>query len=396
MKERHERALFYWENPRPWRGGLRSPTFPRFFRLPLPSVLEVLGEDNEHRNDSVEELFAATMDRRRTHTGVRRFAQTCYESFVTYEPLSAKTAGRRPARTTARVGCVASLAVATCMAMLFACVGDEPTPIAVGPSTTADGSASPAGDSGNGELPQPDSGDTSKDAHSDARADGSVRFCQTQAPLAGIANFFCADFDGVMVDEGFTSKEVPDGGALEQSTDIYFSEPSSLVTKNNSELVWKKSGALPFSEMSISVRVNVGTLGGPVPPTTGSVRLLRLAAPGDSAELELNFTRGRSVDGEAHTGYYIAFSACPSACAYFERRITNSPSTGVWTELELVWTKAGFVKVSYNDVEVFNTSLGLAVSSTEVEARLGLLATSDPPLMPRYNFDNLLISVKRD
>lgn len=283
---------------------------------------------------------------------------------------------------------------ACAVALLFACVGDEPE--LRGPSTSPEDDASTRGtQGGDGEAPRQDSGVTTTDAGVGADADAApLRFCQTEPRPADVADFFCADFDGANVGEGFTEQIVPDGGALGQSADIYFSEPYSLTVKKSAELVWKKVGPLPFSELAMRVRVNVGNLGGSVSPSHTDMRILRLGAPEGAASLDINYTDERVVDGQAHTGYLLQFSACPDACSFLEKRIPTLLPKSVWTDLMVTWTRAGVVTVSYDGTAVLSTNVGL-VTSTNVEASIGLVGGANVPFMARHSFDNVIVSVKR-
>ena len=103
--------------------------------------------------------------------------------------------------------------VALVVSVLAACVGEDPTFV----SPTTSGDAAPAPSPVDGDVD--DSGSTlpvDAGAGADAQdvADGSTRFCASQAAGPGVKDFFCADFDGTDPAEGFTSVNVPDGGAL--------------------------------------------------------------------------------------------------------------------------------------------------------------------------------------
>src|ERR1700709_2276802 len=132
---------------------------------------------------------------------------------------------------------------------LVACVGDDP---ATGGATTPYSDASrmtpPGVDASTSDTRSPDSPDAA-DAGGDA---APKRYCQTQAPLTGVTDFFCADFDGTKGEEGFTSASIPDGGgALMLVTDQFVSAPNALVTKGEATVTYTKTGATPFLEFDL-------------------------------------------------------------------------------------------------------------------------------------------------
>ncbi|HSO38979.1 MAG TPA: hypothetical protein VLT33_40900, partial [Labilithrix sp.] len=83
-----------------------------------------------------------------------------------------------------------SLLAASTAASLAACVGDEPATIAAAPGDDAATTPTPGQDASPGaDTGTADAADAGQDA-------APKRFCQTQAPLTGVTDFFCADFDG--------------------------------------------------------------------------------------------------------------------------------------------------------------------------------------------------------
>ncbi len=273
--------------------------------------------------------------------------------------------------------------VAASAATLFlgACVGDDPV-APVSPGAPDDAAAKADSSPPSADTGAPDAG---KEA-------GEKRFCETQAPVTGVADFFCADFDGPKLDEGFTNAIIPDGGALIRTTDIFFSPPASLATSGGARLLWAKSGAMAFAELAVQVRVNAGTLGGVVPPSAASATLVELSSI--DTTVSIRYTRGGTVEGTSnYTGYYMETSYCPAACALAQKKIATPLPLDVWTNVEVVWTSSGLVKVSFNGVSVLAT-MGFASTSTKVSATLGIVSFGSVG-MGRHAFDDFIVSVKR-
>ena len=231
------------------------------------------------------------------------------------------------------------------------------------------------------------------DAGGDAADAAPKRFCATQAPLTGVTDFFCADFDGTKADEGFTRADVPDGGALTLATDAFFSAPNSLTNKGGATLVWEKVGATPFLEMSVDVHINVGALGGVVPPSTGYITIVRLSSI--DSNVDLRYTNGGMVEGATYTGYYVTVVSCPGACALFEKKLSNNLPQNVWTDVQIVWQMAGAVKVNFNGLSVLDLASSGPTTSTKASATLGVTSFGSPVGVGRHAYDNFIVSVKR-
>ena len=220
----------------------------------------------------------------------------------------------------------------------------------------------------------------------------TARFCTTQAPLTGVVDFFCADFDGTKADEGFTSASLPDGGALMLTTDSFFSAPNSLTNKNDATLFWEKIGATPFLETQVNVRINVGSLGGLVPPSTGYVTILRLSSV--DTNVELRYADGAFVEGATYKGYYVNAAFCPNACGVEEKKLTNQLPVNVWTDVQIIWQKTGAVKVNLNGLTVADLT-SASTTSTKIAATLGVVQIGAPVGVGRHAYDNFIVSVKR-
>jgi hypothetical protein len=278
------------------------------------------------------------------------------------------------------------------LALLAACVGDDPAPTA----DTADAAKAPTQDSSAVPTGPAETGAPIPDAGEDAADSAPKRFCQTQSPLTGVADFFCADFDGTTMSEGFTTASVPDaGGALTRTTDIFSSAPASVVFAGGATLQWSKTAGTAFAEVDVEFALNVGTLGGVVAPQTGNTKLVELSSI--DTNLSIRYTSGGSVEGTTYTGYYLETSSCPNACALSQKKISTALPLNVWTIVQVSWTKTGVVKLSFNGVDVTPVGFsGFASTSTKVSTTLGLASVGAPPGMARHAFDNFIVSVKRN
>ena len=279
------------------------------------------------------------------------------------------------------------LGASAALASLAACVGDDPVTVDPGSgeaSTPTPGQEAGPGPGVDSSVPTPDAGVDS----------GPKRFCDTQAPLTGVTDFFCADFDGTKADEGFTKAIIPDGGAVQLDTSGFFSPPASLKTTNGATVYWEKIGALPFLEVDVHVRVNVGALGGVVAPSTGYVTLLKLQSI--DTTVELRFTAGGSVDGTMYTGYYVSAVFCPGPCGVQEKKLNTSLPTNVWTDAGMLWQKTGGVSVTFNGLNVMPEPITFAsTTSTKISTTLGPVTVGAPVGIGRHTYDNLVVSVKR-
>ncbi len=127
---------------------------------------------------------------------------------------------------------VVVLGGAATLAALTACVGDALAPAPLNPAAVDDAASPPLTKDSSVTPPATDPGDAGV-GDADANDAAPKRFCANQAPLTGVADSFCADFDGTSTDEGFTQALLPDGGALTRATAIFFSPPASLTTSGN-------------------------------------------------------------------------------------------------------------------------------------------------------------------
>lgn len=281
---------------------------------------------------------------------------------------------------------------AALLAGLFACVGEAP--VLVAPTPSPEGDAAPAGDAAQATDPTfaVDAAPLA-DAGLDARGpDASNRFCDTQEPAVGVSDFFCADFDGADVAEGFTKANVPDGGSLLHVTDVAFSPPASFATKGEAALVWEKIGAATINEVDVTFRVNVSDLGGQPPPASGFMSIIDIGL--NKMNVRLAFVRGAAIDGATHTGYIVQSLTCPSACTSNAKRITTTLTANVWTPVRIVWTRAGQVDIWFDGTKVFGQQL-FGSTSTRVTVTTGLRGFDNAPVTARHAIDDLILSVKR-
>lgn len=280
-----------------------------------------------------------------------------------------------------------------------ACVGDDPilaggedaSSPATDAATAADSSVSPGTDAGLDSA--------TVDVNVPDTADASKTFCDTQVAPVGFTDFFCADFDGPgPVEQGFTTKNLSDGGAVTKTTAVAFSDPASMVTSalganRIGSLTWRKTGAANFTQATATARINPDLLGGVVPPNTGTVKLLEIKT--SNALVALRYTAGATIDGRAsYTGYYFEAAAFGGAAARTEKVITTGLAASTWTNVKLTWASTGAVSVSYNDVAIFtDTTYGSTDSALVFTVGAEGSGTTGP--VGAYRFDNIAFAVRR-
>ncbi len=288
-----------------------------------------------------------------------------------------------------RVRMLAGSVALTSAAALVACLGEEIAPVtqeppsgvdAGPPSSSSDGGGAPPGDAGTPPVVAPDA------------SDASSRFCATQAPPMGTADFFCADFDGPDVREGFVA-QVPDAGTIAKVTDLFFSPPAAVTVRGNAWLRWTKPGPTAFDRIDARVRVNVTGIGGAVPPSAGSVTVLGLFTP--DTQLEVRYVRGAMVDGASYIGYVLAWSHCSAGCLAGQAKLaTMSLPLNLWEEVRMVWASDGSAKITVGATEVFS-GMTYGPTSTSVGVQLGLEENGSSPPVGRHAYDNLVVAVTR-
>lgn len=283
---------------------------------------------------------------------------------------------------------VGSVAISSAAA-LAACLGEDIAPVTQEPIPGVDAST-PSSSADGGGTPPSDAG-TPPVVTSDA-SDASNRFCATQAPPMGTADFFCADFDGPDVFEGFVPN-VPDAGTLTKITDIFFSPPAALTVRGNARVRWEKAGPTAFDSIDARVRVNVTGIGGAVPPSAGSVTVLGLYTP--DTQLEIRYVRGANVDGASYIGYLLGWSHCSAGCLAGQAKLaTMNLPLNLWEEVQMVWASDGNAKVTVGATEVFK-GMTYGPTSTVVGVQLGLEENASSPPVGRHAYDNLVVAVRR-
>ncbi len=282
------------------------------------------------------------------------------------------------------------------LAVAAGCVGsDEPSPSSATPSDAGDGDRD-TGSAADATTPDDasDAGEPLDDAASDAGSDaGPPRYCATRAAGVGVTNFFCADFDGDDPGEGFTSVNVPDGGAIQRDTSIFYSPPASVRLKTAS-LAWQNVAGDAVQSVELQFRMNLGTIGGVYVPSGQSRKLAGLRAPTSATNIEFQYFDKVFIDSEhpEFTGFGLFASWCPGACAANSTTIATAMPVDVWTKVRIAWAGSS-IKVFYNDVEVGSMNAS-APSGTSIEASLGIDYASNA-FVPPHAFDNFEVSVTR-
>jgi len=275
-----------------------------------------------------------------------------------------------------------TLALLSSSAGLFAlaCLGDDVT--SEGPPAET---ITP--DAGTGESPRP----TADSGEADA---GPTTFCTTvPRPTAG--EFFCADFDGEDFLAGLA--RTSDGGRVERVTALVASPPASLAT-DATALRWDSVGGARITQVDLRVRFYLGTIEGIVPPTPGSVTLLRLGTL-EGNEVALRYTFGGTVNGASYFGFYLFGKSCPNVCnPDVFTTFTGSPNAKEWNELQLRWASDGTTSLSINGIDRLPSGYKLVpLASTTLRAEVGVQPNvpGQPTTLARTGFDDLRIQVVR-
>lgn len=301
------------------------------------------------------------------------------------------------------------LATGTGLITLGACVGSDPVLIAA-----AGGADAAVAD--RDVVTSQDASTSADDAstHDAASADASddvvsaARKCATLTPPPAPNDFFCADFDGVSLDEGWTRMLRPDAGTMSLTQDIFSSAPNALIAAGmvteslaqaGSMLEWDKVGATTIRSIDLRFAFNPALLGGVPPPSNGFVDLATIEAGGTGGAkitYMLRQTRGRDVAGTGpHVGYFLTSSFVGGAAISSDDVIDTSPAPGAFTTVRLVVTADGQVQLFFNGVKVFEKN---AYSFTETRARIGVGAATTGPSATKdlFRFDDVVIQINRD
>lgn len=277
-----------------------------------------------------------------------------------------------------------------------ACVGSDAGPqVAQQPSGTDGGTTNPDG----GRVDVPDGGNAG-----DADA-GPKGFCASKAAPVGAADFFCADFDGPKLDDGWTSvfNAAPDAGpfALTPVTNVFLSPPKALsgaatpgsgFGARGGYFEWKKAGATAVKGIEVSFGINPTPLGGLVGSSTGSVTFAEMGVP--TANAAFMYTNGGNVAGGTYTGYYLQFIVSNGAAALTTVRVPTSPKPDEWTVVRMRYGQTGSFELLYNDVSIL-TPTAYPMTGTEAYVQLGSTTSGTTTSVQGHRFDNFTVAVTR-
>jgi hypothetical protein len=248
-----------------------------------------------------------------------------------------------------------------------------------------------------------DGGDAALDA-----SDAALRKCATIVAPPAPNDFFCADFDGVGLEEGWTKQNQPEAGTLTLTQAAYSSAPNALnavgvttdaAAPRGSTLEWEKLGATTIREIDVKFDFNRVAPGGIIAPTTGDIELVTLVAGGTGNATithSLRHTRGKNVTGSgAHTGLYLQSSNIGGAAVSTSDLITTQPTAGSFTTVRILASSNGIVTITFNGVQVFSKTL---YSFTESRARVtvGAATRGSTAIAETFRFDNVIAQVNRN
>lgn len=277
-----------------------------------------------------------------------------------------------------------------------ACVGSDAGPQAAPqPSNNDAGTGNP--DAGRTDLP--DGGDL---ADADA---GPKGFCASKSAPVGATDFFCADFDGPKLDDGWTSvvNPTPDAGpfSLTPVTNVFLSPPRALngagtpgtgFGARGGYFEWKKAGATAVKSIEVSFGINPTPLGGVVGSSTGSVTFAEMGVP--TANAAFMYTNGGAVGAGAYTGYYLQFTVSNGAAARTTVRVSTSPKPDEWTVVRMRYGQTGNFELLYNDVSILSPS-AYQMTGTEAYVQLGSSTSGTTTSVQAHRFDNFTVAVTR-
>ena len=265
---------------------------------------------------------------------------------------------------------------------------------------TAD-SGTPGVDSSISPVPEAGPGidSATPDASVDADAGRPPTHCDSVVAPAGSADFFCADFDSMLLAKGWDSVGRTDGGTADQTNVVAVSPPFSFLSNvqgfgAQATLNWAKTGAKAFSEATAIFHINPSQLGGVAPASPGTVELVEITT--NNALVSFGFSRGSSmIDGSPYYGYYIANAAFGGAAALVNYKITSAQLVvDVWTEVKLSWLANGHFDVSYNGISVLSQA-GFDSNATKVSFRVGAYANGNAQVIPAARLDDVELSIRR-
>jgi hypothetical protein len=277
---------------------------------------------------------------------------------------------------------------------LAACVADDPT-TGSGDDTSGNDASTDGSSSGNDGSIGSDGSITTTDSGVDS---GPKRYCQTISPPDGSADFFCADFDGTNLTEGFLDASVTDASSISADHSIYFSSPTSLNVMLNGAagetayLSWPTSGSANLSQVTASTEIREVTVGG-THQLDGYVFLLSIAFTG-SYEVDYGYTFGGSVtDASTYEGYVLNVRHSPGLTRQYPVNPNALPAG--WTNVSLsVDVDTGDVTLSYGGT-VIGTAPGFGATEGAATIQVGGSSFNDLTTGGNWLFDNFQVSTVR-
>ena len=281
---------------------------------------------------------------------------------------------------------------------LDACVSDAPSSDASSDGGAGGNDAGGGGDAtngGDGSITDGGAGDS-----------GSKRYCETAAVPDGAADFFCADFDGVDVREGFgDGGESNDGSTFTASPAVAASLPYSLLahipgngsSAQDETLDWHVAGAKQIRTATVTAMFNPPTRGGAI-HGQGATFLLGLEEESSNedvyfASVDNDSLSTTGADAATYQGYAVFVRYFSGVGITFFVPAPDLP-TETWTEVSLTLDlTTGSVTLSYDGVTKVTTT-GKAVTDTSIDAFVGGKLW-DTTVDEDWRFDNYRVITTR-
>lgn len=286
--------------------------------------------------------------------------------------------------------------------MIAACVGDDVAP----PSADASADGASADDRSTVDDRFVSNNDAPVDTGSDA-SDAGLRKCQTIVPPPAPNDFFCADFDGVGLAEGWTRADQLDSGTLTLTQSVFSSPPNALnalgvisdaFAPRGGSLTWEKLGATTIREVDLKFDFNPVAPGGVYPPTDGDVELATIEVGGTgnaTVRYSLHHTRGKNLGSGQHIGLYLFASISAGAAAAESDVINTQPTPGSFTTVRILAASSGAVTISYNGVQIFTKSI-YAFTESRAAVTLGAVTHGPTAIAENFRFDNFTAQINRN
>jgi hypothetical protein len=284
------------------------------------------------------------------------------------------------------------------MCGLTACVADDPT-TGGGDDTSGNDASTDGSNSGDSTVGPGADGSTGDSAPGvDA---GPKRYCQTILAPDGSADFFCADFDGTDLEEGFPdgSVSLTDGSTLALTQDVEFSAPNALASKttgvdqDEAYLTWLKAGPTNLQTITVNAEINPDLY--LATENAGALQLLTIqeqSAP-QKHVYAFEYVTGANLPDASNDKGYVLFIK-PGTLLAQNILLPDIPSG--WTDVQItVDFVAGTVTVSYDGMLQLMQTLG-SFTSTDTTARV-TVGTINQGSNNAYGFryDNFRVSTTR-